>query len=170
MICRASHSAVGCRVTSNHNSCRRRDPEPGTQTRDQRSASAQRTHRWQQSPQRDFAEKSSRVATAASKVALYISRPWTEPPQSQASEARHESGMRPKVGSHCSSAGSKATINPRPPCPMTRFPTPKHFEPRAMPTQDGLRLNHLNRINKARPKPRHPYEQRAITAKQSEPM
>ena len=35
-------------------------------------------------------------------------------------------------------------------------------------TQDGLRLNHLHRTKKARPKPRHPYEQRAITAKQSE--
>src|SRR6185312_1096230 len=82
-----------------------RDPGPGTRTRDQRSASAQRTHRWEQSPQRDFAEKSSRVATAASKFAPYISRPWTEPPQSQASKARHESWMRPKVGSHYSSAG-----------------------------------------------------------------
>jgi hypothetical protein len=41
---------------------------------------------------------------------------------------------------------AQATINPRPPCPMTRFPTPKHFEPSAMPTQDGLRLNHLHRI------------------------
>ena len=62
------------------------------QTRDQRSASAQRTYRWRQSPQRDFAETSSRVATAASKVAPYISRPSTGPPQSQASEARHGSG------------------------------------------------------------------------------
>src|ERR1700674_2531869 len=81
-----------------------RDPEPGTQTRDQRSASAQRTHRWRQSPQRDFAETSSRVATAASKVAPYISRSSTGPPQSQASEARHGSGMRPKVGFPYSSA------------------------------------------------------------------
>jgi hypothetical protein len=36
-----------------------------------------------------------------------------------------------------------------------------------MPTQDGLRPNHLHRTKKARPKPRHPYEQRAITATQS---
>ena len=63
---------------------------------------------------------------------------------------------------------SQATINPRPPCLITRFPTPKHFETSAMPTQDGLRFNHLRRTKKARPKPRHPYEQRAITAKQSE--
>jgi hypothetical protein len=34
--------------------------------------------------------------------------------------------------------------------------------------QDGLRLNQLRRIKKARPKPGHPYEQRAITATQSE--
>ena len=62
---------------------------------------------------------------------------------------------------------SQAAINPWPPCPMTRFPTPKHFEPTAMPTQDGLWLNHLNSIKKARPKPRHPYEKSAITAAQS---
>jgi hypothetical protein len=42
---------------------------------------------------------------AASKVASYISRPSTGPPQSQALEARHESGMRPKVGFPGSSAG-----------------------------------------------------------------
>ena len=36
-----------------------------------------------------------------------------------------------------------------------------------MPAQDGLRLNHLYRIKKARPKPRHPYEKSAITAAQS---
>ena len=37
MICRASHSAVGCRVTSNHSSCRR--PWPTNQTSAQSSAS-----------------------------------------------------------------------------------------------------------------------------------
>src|SRR6478672_6132553 len=62
---------------------------------------------------------------------------------------------------------SQVTINPLPPCPLTRFPTPKHFETSAMPTQDGLRLNHLHRTKKARPKPGHPDEQRAITATQS---
>jgi hypothetical protein len=36
-----------------------------------------------------------------------------------------------------------------------------------MPTQDGLRLNRLRRTKKTRPKPRHPYEQRAIAAMQS---
>jgi hypothetical protein len=43
-----------------------------------------------------------------------------------------------------------------------------------MPTQDGLRLNQLNRIKRARPKPRHPYEKSAyeksaITGAQSKP-
>ena len=36
-----------------------------------------------------------------------------------------------------------------------------------MPTQDGLRPNHLQRTKKARPKPRHPYEKSTITAAQS---
>jgi hypothetical protein len=50
---------------------------------------------------------------------------------------------------------------------MTRSPPPKQLETSAMPTQDGLRLNHLHRTKQARPKPGDPYEQRAITAKQS---
>src|SRR5262245_58799718 len=83
-----------------------RSPEPGTQTRDQRSASVQHTYRWWQSPQRDFAEKSSRFATAASKVAPYISTPSTGPPQSPASKARHGSRTRPTGGFPRSSAGS----------------------------------------------------------------
>ena len=62
---------------------------------------------------------------------------------------------------------SQATINPRPPCPITRFPTPKHFETSAMPTQDGLRLYHLGRIKQARPELGHPYKQCAITAAKS---
>jgi hypothetical protein len=51
-----------------------------------------------------------------------------------------------------------------PPCPISGFPAPEHFETSAMPSQDGLRLNHLSRINKARPELSHPHEQRAITA------
>jgi hypothetical protein len=51
--------------------------------------------------------------------------------------------------------------------PISGFPTPGHFEASAMPTQDGLRLYHLDRINKARSEPGHPYEQRAIAAAQS---
>jgi hypothetical protein len=42
--------------------------------------------------------------------------------------------------------------------------TPEPFKASAMPPQDGLRLNHLGRIEKARPELSHPYEQRAITA------
>jgi hypothetical protein len=78
--------------------------------------------------------------------------------------------MHPKVGFPCSSAGSDLAGHDQSSAalPITRFPTPKHFETSAMPTQDGLRLNHLHRTKKARPKPRHPYEQRAITANQSE--
>jgi len=36
-----------------------------------------------------------------------------------------------------------------------------------MPPQDRLRLNYLNRIKEARPKPGHAYEQSAITPAQS---
>ena len=78
-------------------------------------------------------------------------------------------GCAPKwvFSAHTSDQISKATIDPWPPCPMTRFPTPKHSEPSAMPTQDGLRLHHLHRIKKARPKPGHPYEKSALASAQS---
>jgi hypothetical protein len=58
----------------------------------------------------------------------------------------------------------QAAIDLWPPYPISGFPTPERFKASAMPSQDGLRLNHLGRTKKARPEPSHPYEQRAITA------
>ena len=83
-----------------------RAPEPRKQTRDQRSASAQRTYRWRQWPQRDFEETPSRFATAASEVAPGISKPSIGRLRTRASKAHHEFGMRPTTGFPCSSAGS----------------------------------------------------------------
>jgi hypothetical protein len=62
---------------------------------------------------------------------------------------------------------TQAAIDLWPPYSISGFPTPEHFEASAMPTQNGLRLHHLDRTNKARPKPGHPYEQRAIATAQS---
>jgi hypothetical protein len=62
---------------------------------------------------------------------------------------------------------TQATIDLRPPCPILGFPTPEHFEASAMPTQNGLRLHHLDRTNEARPEPGHQYEQYAIATAQS---
>jgi hypothetical protein len=62
---------------------------------------------------------------------------------------------------------TQATINSRPPCPISRFPTPEHSETSPVPPQDGLRLNDLGRTKKAWPKLGHPYEQRAIATTQS---
>jgi hypothetical protein len=58
-------------------------------------------------------------------------------------------------------------IDPWPPYRISGFPTAEHFETSAMPSQDGLRLNHLVRTKKARPEPRHPGEQGAVTFAQS---
>jgi hypothetical protein len=58
-------------------------------------------------------------------------------------------------------------IDLRPPCPVSRFPTPERFKASAMPPQDSLRLNHLGHAEQVRPEPGHPYEQRAVTATQS---
>jgi hypothetical protein len=62
---------------------------------------------------------------------------------------------------------TQAPINLRPPCAISGFLTPEHFEASAMPTQNSVRLQHLDRTNKARPEPGHPYEHRAISAAQS---
>ena len=77
--------------------------------------------------------------------------------------------MRPTVGFHYSSVDqiTQATINLGPPCPISRFPTPEHFEASAMPPQDRLRLNYLGHAEEARPELRHPYEQGAVTAAKS---
>jgi hypothetical protein len=60
---------------------------------------------------------------------------------------------------------SQATIDLRPPCPLSGFPAPERFEARAMPPKDGLRLNHMGQVEQARPEPGHPYQQRPVTAR-----
>jgi hypothetical protein len=45
---------------------------------------------------------------------------------------------------------TQATIDLRPPCPLSGFPAPESFEARAMPPEDGLRLNHLGHPEQAR--------------------
>jgi hypothetical protein len=62
---------------------------------------------------------------------------------------------------------TQAPIDLRPPCPISRFPTPERFKASAMPPQNGLRLNHLGHTEQARPEPGQPSEQRAVTAAQS---
>ena len=62
---------------------------------------------------------------------------------------------------------TQVTIDLRPPCPISRFPTPERCKANAMPPQNGLRLNHLGHAEQARPEPGHPGEQRAVTAAQS---
>jgi hypothetical protein len=52
-------------------------------------------------------------------------------------------------------------------CPISRLPPPEHFKTSAMPTKDGLRLNHLGRIKQAWPELGDPYKQCAITAAKS---
>jgi len=43
---------------------------------------------------------------------------------------------------------TQAAIDLRPPCPISQFPMPEDFEASAMPTQDGLRLNHLGALSR----------------------
>ena len=50
------------------------------------------------------------------------------------------------------------------PCPVARFPAPKRPKTGALPSQNGLRLNHPCCTEQARPEPGHPDQQRAVTA------
>jgi len=62
---------------------------------------------------------------------------------------------------------TQATIDLRPPCPISGFPAPVSPETRAMPPQDGLRLHRLGQIEQPRPNPGHPDQQCPIAAVQS---
>jgi hypothetical protein len=62
---------------------------------------------------------------------------------------------------------TQAPIDLGTPYPISRFPPPDHFKTSAMPTQDGIWLNHLGRTKQARPEPGHPYQQRSVTAAKS---
>src|SRR5437016_9987176 len=68
---------------------------------------------------------------------------------------------------HPSNEITQATIDLRPPCPLSGFPAPEGYEASAMPPKNGLRLNDLGRTDQARPEPGHPYQQRPVTAAQS---
>src|SRR2546430_14327462 len=68
---------------------------------------------------------------------------------------------------HPSNEVTQATIDLRAPCPLSGFPAPESFPARAMPPQDGLRLNHLGHTEQARPELGHPDQQRPVTATQS---
>ena len=50
---------------------------------------------------------------------------------------------------------TQAAIDLRPPCPISRFPTPEHFETSTVPAQNGLRLDYLGRTEEARPELGH---------------
>src|SRR5665811_1289760 len=52
---------------------------------------------------------------------------------------------------------AQATIDLRPPCPLSGFPAPEGFEARAMPPKDRVRLNHMGYIEQIGPNPRDPY-------------
>ena len=69
---------------------------------------------------------------------------------------------------HPSDKVTQAPIDLWPPRSLSGFPPKERFEARAMPAEDGLRLNDLCRTEQARPEPGHPYQQRPVTAAQSD--
>jgi hypothetical protein len=95
----------------------------------------------------DFAEMSSNSAMVACRpVHVFRDRRLGD------FEPKHQkltvnSGRTPQrvVFAHSLNEFAQAAINPRPPCPISRSPSPKGSKTRTMPTQDGLRQNHLGR-------------------------
>jgi hypothetical protein len=70
---------------------------------------------------------------------------------------------------HPSDEIAQLTIDLWPPCPISGFPAPKRFEAEAMPSQDSFRLHDPGYVEQTGPNPRHPYQQRPITAVQPQP-
>jgi len=61
---------------------------------------------------------------------------------------------------------AQATIDLWVSYPLSRFPTPKHLEARAMPPKDSLWLNHLGHAKQTWPEPCHPDQQCLISPAQ----
>jgi hypothetical protein len=70
---------------------------------------------------------------------------------------------------HPSDEIAQLTIDLWPPCPIAGFPAPKRCEAGAMPSQDSFRLHDPGYVEQTGPNPRHPYQQRPITAVQPQP-
>jgi hypothetical protein len=79
------------------------------------------------------------------------------------------SRLRGILFAHPSDEIAQLTIDLWPPCPISGFPAPKRFEAEAMPSQDSFRLHDPGYVEQTGPNPRHPYQQRPITAVQPQP-
>src|SRR5438270_12377411 len=169
MICRASHSAVGCRVTSNHSSCRR--PWPRTRNANKRSkVRVGTTHR-----------SMAAIACAWFRRNVFQLCEGGVPPRTMYLETVDWATAKPSIrsspwirdaphsgfSSHPLNEITQATIDLRAPCPLSRFPAPESFPARATPPKDRLRFNDLGRTEQARPELGHPDQQRPVTATQS---
>src|SRR5271165_5853446 len=66
-----------------------------------------------------------------------------------------DAGSAPQrvLSAHPSDQITQLAINPRPPCPLSRFPAPVTPEARPMPPQDRRRFNDLGHTEQARPQP-----------------
>ena len=169
MICRASHSAVGCRVTSNHSSCRR----SWLSTKNANNRSKVRVG----------TTNRSMAAIACAWFRKNVFQPCDgDPPCTMYFETVDWATSKPSINSspwirdapHFGFSllirrmrSRNLAIDLWPPCPLSRFPAPERRETRTMPAKDGLRLNDLRRTEQARPEPGHPDQQRPVTAAQS---
>ena len=145
VTCRASHSAVGCRVTSN-----RRRPWPSTRKANNRSnmtvgtthismaaiASAWLCRNLFQDCDGGINPRCMYLETVdwAKSNPSIRSSPWIR---------AHPQGIFP---AHPSDEITQAKIDLRSPCPIPRLPAPVSHEARTMPSQDRLRLHHLSQI------------------------
>src|SRR5438105_13186550 len=127
MICRASHSAVGCRVTSNHSSCRR--PWPRTRNANKRSkvrvgttnrSMAAIASAW-------FRRNVFQLCEGVPPRTMYLETvDWaTSKPQHQ--KLAMDPGRAPLLVflAHPLNEITQATIDLRPSCPLLGFPAPE---------------------------------------------
>ena len=156
MICRASHSAVGCRVIYNHSNCRR--PCPRTMNTNKRSKA---------SVQNNTQINSGYRVCIISQKCLPILRRWLTAsthvfrdrrlsdlePEHQKLTVDPGCALQRVLLAHPLNEFTQVAINPQSPRPPSRFPPPISPEARTMPAQDRVGLNRPSRTKEAGPEP-----------------
>ena len=168
MTCRASHSAVGCRVTSN-----RRRPWPSTRKANKRSNVTVGT---------TYIDGCDRVGVVAKKGLPRLRwRPMTafhvlgDCGLGDIETEHQELAMDPRCTpqrvfpAHPQDDITQVTIDLRSPCPFLRFPAPESLEASTMPPQDRLLLHHPRQIEQVGANPSHPDQQGPVATVQSKP-
>src|SRR5215471_18090775 len=164
MICCASHSAVGCRVTANQSSCRR--PWPTTRNANRHSnVSVGTTQRSIAATACAWLRRNFRqVCDGGIGAGSCIWRRLTRDLEPELEQFTMDEWRAPQwvLLAHPLDEFAQLTDNSGPPWPTARFPAPIGPKPCSMPPQDRVRPNHAGQTEQARPPCGHPDHRGAV--------